>query len=132
MITLRQGQQYDTEHLEFDGWSGRAPEGQSCWKYFEPDGTYTGPDQCGIEPTWTAESVLKSGLALMEHMAHMTSSAKEWIKMCLGSAVDVAESVYGGDNMSAAKLILLRELEHDLHVRLMKSIHELSKLTAND
>ena len=54
-MVLEKGKKYDVEMLIMTGWTdvrGSGHEGYSADYYFEPDGTYLGPDQYGIEPVF--------------------------------------------------------------------------------
>ena len=52
-ITLSKGTQYDISAMRLVGWTdgdGSGCDGYQITHYFEPDGTYKGADECGIEP----------------------------------------------------------------------------------
>jgi len=54
-MTLETGRKYDLDTLHFTGWTagdGSETIGYNIADYFGPDGTYKGPDTCGIEPTF--------------------------------------------------------------------------------
>ncbi len=62
-MKLTTGQKYDVAALKFTGWDGpgvyddeghRNPgiDGYSVADYFRSDGTYLGPDEHGVEPTF--------------------------------------------------------------------------------
>lgn len=50
-IKLEAGKSYDTDRLEFVGWTPADADttGYECWAYFVGR-TYLGPDQRGVEP----------------------------------------------------------------------------------
>lgn len=81
---------YHTGSLVLDCWVGPAEhlgsgDDYSCWSYFGPDGRYLGPDQYGIEPIFTADSIKISLIATVllaagERFAgnNVTEVATDW------------------------------------------------------
>lgn len=59
-MKLITGQKYDRSTLTFTGWTAPDPrnaapdviEGYHIDHYFSTDGTYKGPDEFGVEPTF--------------------------------------------------------------------------------
>ena len=61
-MTLETGKKYDRSTITFTGWM--APDERNCAPdvvegyhpdyYFAADGSYKGPDEHGVEPTWEA------------------------------------------------------------------------------
>jgi hypothetical protein len=59
-MTLETGTKYDRSTIKFTGWT--APDERNCTPdavegyqpdyYFTANGTYKGPDEYGVEPTW--------------------------------------------------------------------------------
>ena len=50
---MEKGKKYDLENARLIGWTpgdGSGAVGYYMHDYFEPDGTYAGPDMHGIEP----------------------------------------------------------------------------------
>ena len=52
-MKLTKGTKYDASKLTCTGWTegdGSGHDGYNVADYFTADGTYLGPDECGIEP----------------------------------------------------------------------------------
>ena len=58
--TLIAAHKYDYTTLDLVGWTegdGSGHEGYNYLDYFGPSGVYLGPDDCGIEPIFEADSI---------------------------------------------------------------------------